>query len=70
MSARALLAATQADPLGLLYRIVLPRGARRGEAAGLRCQRCDGAAGPDVRAVSGGGRESNPPTTRHAVHWF
>ena len=28
------------------------------------------AAGPAVRAGGGGGRESNPPTTRHAVHWF
>jgi integrase len=34
--ARAFLAAASGDPLCLLYRIVLLRGARRGEAAGLR----------------------------------
>jgi integrase len=34
--ARAFLAATAGDPLGLLFRIVLLRGARRGEAVGLR----------------------------------
>ena len=33
--ARAFLAATAADPLGLLFRIVVLRGARRAEAAGL-----------------------------------
>jgi len=34
--ARKFLAATAGDPLGLLYRIVVLRGARRGEAVGFR----------------------------------
>ena len=39
--ARAFLAATASDPLGLLFRIVLLRGARRGEAVGLRWSDAD-----------------------------
>ena len=39
--ARAFLAATADDPLGLLFRIVLLRGARRGEAVGLRWSDAD-----------------------------
>lgn len=34
--ARQFLSATAADPLGLMLRIVVPRGARRGEAIGSR----------------------------------
>jgi hypothetical protein len=111
--ARAFLAFTKDDPLGPLFRIVLLRGARRGEAAGLRwadgphpegaphgaaqgaadggeswqdndlifCQgdgapykpdgrKCPGRTTPAVSAGGGGGRESNPPATRHAALWF
>jgi integrase len=39
--AREFLASTKGDPLGLLFRIVLLRGARRGEAVGLRWQDAD-----------------------------
>jgi integrase len=65
--AYAFLAATKADPLGPLFRIVLLRGARRGEAVGLRWADADlDAAYVRVRRpivlVRGAVTESTPKT--------
>jgi integrase len=65
--AREFLASTQGDPLGLLFRIVLLRGARRGEAVGLRWQDADLDAGyvrikRPIVLVRGAITESTPKT--------
>jgi integrase len=65
--ARAFLAFTTDDPLGLLFRIVLLRGARRGEAAGLRWADADLDAGyvrvrRPIVLVRGAVTESTPKT--------
>jgi integrase len=65
--ARAFLAATKDDPLGLLFRIVLLRGARRGEAVGLRWSDADLDAGyvrvrRPIVLVRGAITESTPKT--------
>ena len=65
--ARAFLAATVGDPLGPLFRIVLLRGARRGEAVGLRWADTDLDAGymrarRPIVIVRGAVTESTPKT--------
>ncbi|HVT66841.1 MAG TPA: helix-turn-helix domain-containing protein [Trebonia sp.] len=65
--AREFLASTKGNPLGLLFRIVLLRGARRGEAVGLRWQDADLDAGyvrvrRPILLVRGAITESTPKT--------
>ncbi len=65
--ARAFLAFTKDDPLGPLFRIVLLRGARRGEAVGLRWADADLDAGyvrvrRPIVIVRGAVTESTPKT--------
>jgi integrase len=65
--ARAFLAFTKDDPLGPLFRIVLLRGARRGEAVGLRWADADLDAGyvrvrRPIVLVRGAATESTPKT--------
>ena len=66
--ARAFLAVTAGDPLGLLFRIVLLRGARRGEAVGLRWSDADLDAGyvrvrRPIVLIGGDVVESTPKTS-------